>query len=67
MTNFITFKEFCTLLKANPNTVKTWKRRGDLPAKIFFKIGRTVYILKDKFEQWVADQQAWKGEYYGNL
>lgn len=46
MTNFITFKEFCEVLKANPNTVKTWKRRGDLPAKIFFKIGGTVYILK---------------------
>ena len=41
--------------------------RTSLPAKIFFKIGGTVYILKDKFEQWVADQQAWKGEYYGNL
>lgn len=31
MTQFYTFKEFCQILKANPNTVKTWKRRGDLP------------------------------------
>lgn len=67
MTEFYTFKEFCTLLKANPNTVKTWKRRGDLPQKLFFKIGGTVYILKDKFEQWVAEKQAWVGDYYGDL
>lgn len=67
MTDFITFQDFCKLLKANPNTVKTWKRRGDLPSSIFFKIGGTVYILKDKFEQWVADTQAKNGEYYDNL
>ncbi len=67
MTEFFTFKEFCSLLKANPNTVKTWKRRGDLPAKIFFKIGGTVYVLKNEFEKWVKEQQAWKGQYYGDL
>lgn len=66
MTNFITFKEFCTLLKTNPNTVKTWKRRGILPAKIFFKIGGTLYVLEDKFEQWVKEERAWRGiEYDG--
>ncbi len=67
MSNLITFKEFCKLIKANPNTVKTWKRRGDLPAKIFFKIGGTLYILQDKFEQWIEYEQAGKGEYYGDI
>jgi len=67
MTEFYTFEEFCKLLKANPNTVKTWKRRGNLPAKIFFKIGGTIYVLKDIFEQWVAEKQAGVGDYYGNL
>lgn len=62
MENLITFKEFTQLLKANPNTVKTWKRRGDLPAKIFFKIGGTLYILKDKFEQWVQENQVGDNE-----
>lgn len=67
MTELITFKDFCKLLKANPNTVKTWKRRGDLPAKIFFKIGGSVYILKDSFEKWINEKQDWKGEYYGSI
>ena len=53
MTHMITFKEFCSRLNANPNTVKTWKRRGNLPAKIFFKIGGTQYVFYDRFEQWI--------------
>lgn len=66
MPNMITFKEFCTMLKANPNTVKTWKRRGNLPANIFFKIGGTQYVFLDKFEQWIKEEQAWRGiEYDG--
>ena len=63
MTELLTFKEFCKVLKANPNTVKTWKRRKDLPEKIFFKIGGTLYILKNEFEKWIAETQAGKGDY----
>lgn len=57
MTNLLTFKEFANLLKANPNTVKSWKKRGDLPPNIFFKIGGTLYIFQDKFEEWIETQQ----------
>lgn len=57
MKNLITFKEFSKLLKANPNTVKSWKKRGDLPPNIFFKIGGTLYIFQDKFEEWIEAQQ----------
>ena len=39
MRNLMTFNEFVKILKISPNTVKTWKRRGDLPPEIFFKIG----------------------------
>ena len=67
MTQFYTFKEFCQILKANPNPVKTWKRRGDLPKKLFFKIGGTLYVFKDDFEKWLKEKQAWEGDYYGNL
>lgn len=42
MTNLITFKEFSKLLKANPNTVKSWKKRGDLPPNIFFQNWRNI-------------------------
>ena len=64
---FWTFDEFCKVLKANPNTAKTWRRRKILPEKIFFKIGGTLYILKDSFEKWVKEQQASKGDYYGDI
>ena len=68
MKELIRFETFCKeILKANPNTVKTWKRRGDLPAKIFLKIGGTLYIRKDSFERWLDEEQAFKGDYYGNI
>ncbi len=57
MNNLITFNEFTKLLKANPNTVKSWKRRGDLPPEIFFKIGGTLYVLEDKFNEWITKRQ----------
>ena len=57
MDNLIKFEDFCKSIKANQNTVKTWKRRKNLPEKIFFKIGGTLYILKDKFEQWIEEKQ----------
>ena len=57
MNNLITFNEFTKLLKANPNTVKSWKRRGDLPPEIFFKIDGTLYVLEDKFNNWITKQQ----------
>ncbi len=67
MTELITFKEFCTLLKAKPSTVKTWRRRKDLPEKLFFKIGGTLYVRKDSFDRWINEEQAFKGDYYGNI
>lgn len=62
-----TFKEFCEVLKTNQNTVKTWKRKGELPEKLFFKIGGTLYVLQDVFKAWVKEKTNWKGDYYGNL
>ena len=68
MTELITFKDFCKdILKANPNTVKTWKRRGALPKHIFFKIGGTLYVLKDSFEKWMQDKQTMKGQYNDSI
>ena len=58
MRNLMTFNEFVKILKISPNTVKTWKRRGDLPPEIFFKIGGTLYILEDKFDEWVSKRQS---------
>ena len=67
MIELMTFKDFCTFLGQKPSTVKTWRRRKYLPEKIFFKIGGTLYIIKDAFEKWIKEQQDWKGDYYGDI
>lgn len=67
MDKLYTFKEICQIFKVSPNTVKTWKRRGHMPAKLFFKIGGTLYVFKEDFDKWLKEKQACEGDYYGSL
>lgn len=53
MTDLISINDFAKELKKPVSTINTWRRRGNLPQEIFFKIGGTVFVRKDKFQQWV--------------
>ncbi len=56
MDNLITIKELAKNLKKPESTVRTWKRNGIIPADCFFKIGGSVFVLVNKFNEWVASQ-----------
>lgn len=51
-TNLISLKDFAKQLGKPESTVRTWKRRGDIPAKCFFSIGSTVFIRINVFQEW---------------
>ena len=53
MSNLITLKEFAKRLGKPESTIRTWKGRGDLPEEIFFKIGSTIFVKENKFDEWV--------------
>lgn len=53
MENLMSINELAKELKKPPSTINTWRRRGDLPQELFFKIGGTVFVKKDKFLEWV--------------
>ncbi len=55
MFGLISIKDFAKKLEKPESTVRTWKRRGDLPAFIFINIGGTVFIKIKKFEEWVEN------------
>lgn len=40
----IKLKEFAKMLGVPESTVRTWKRRGDIPEKCFLTIGVTVFV-----------------------
>jgi uncharacterized protein YjcR len=57
MFNLIKLDDLAKELQTNVNTVKTWKRRGDIPPEVFHKIGGTVYVKENAFKEWVYGQE----------
>lgn len=52
----IKIKEFAIELNIPESTIRTWKRRGDIPAECFVVIGSTVFIKVEIFENWMMTQ-----------
>ena len=53
MDDLISLKEFAKSINKSESTVRTWKRRGNLPPHIFRTIGSTVFVKKSLFEEWI--------------
>lgn len=51
--SLISIKEAALLLNKPESTVRTWKRTGAIPQECFFKIGGTVFLKTNKFQEWV--------------
>jgi len=56
MDNLSTIKELAKNLGKPESTIRTWKRNGLIPVGCFFKIGGSVFVLVNKFNEWVASQ-----------
>jgi len=53
MFGLMTIKDFAKELNKPESTIRTWKRRGELPPSIFKEIGGTVFIRSEKFQEWL--------------
>ena len=53
MEDLITLNEFAKLLNKPVSTIRTWKRRGNLPSYIFRTIGSTIFVKISLFEDWI--------------
>lgn len=53
MFNLLTLKELAKELGKPESTIRTWKRRGDLPSSIFKEIGGTVFVRAEKLKEWI--------------
>lgn len=49
MFDLISLKDFAKELNKPESTVRTWKRRGDIPASVFKVIGSTVFVRMERF------------------
>ena len=57
MFGLMSLKEFAQKMKKPESTIRTWKRRGDIPEYLFKKIGGDVFIKINQFEKWVEENQ----------
>ena len=54
MFGLMTLKEFAKELGKPESTVRTWKRRGELPSEIFVTIGSSVFVKIELFKDWIG-------------
>ena len=55
MFGLISLKDFSKELGKPESTIRTWKRRGELPDDLFKVIGNTIFVRVKKFEEWVEN------------
>ena len=55
MFDIMKIKELAKELGVPESTIRTWKRRGDIPSDCFKNIGGTIFIKVSKFKQWLED------------
>ena len=53
MFNLMGIKEFSKEMNKPESTIRTWIRRGEIPSTVLKKIGSTVFIRVDKFQEWI--------------
>ena len=53
MFGLMTIKDLAKELRKPESTVRTWKRRGDIPLSCFKEIGGTVFVRVAEFKKWV--------------
>lgn len=58
MEDLISLKNFASILGKPISTIRTWKRRGNLPPQIFVIIGSTVFVKKSEFDEWISKKVA---------
>lgn len=55
MLGLMKIKDLAQELKTPESTLRTWKRRGDIPLSCFKEIGGTVFVRVEKFKEWLEN------------
>lgn len=49
--NIISIKEFSKQIGRPESTIRTWRRRGEIPERCFLVIGSTIFVKVDVFKE----------------
>lgn len=56
MFGIIKIKEFAKELGVPESTVRTWRRRCDIPSSCFKNIGGSVFVKVDEMKNWLSQK-----------
>ena len=52
--NIMKIKDFAKQIGIPESTVRTWRRRGEIPEQSFFIIGSTVFVKVEEVRKWIS-------------
>ncbi len=50
----ITIRDFAKSIGKPESTIRTWKRRGDIPSSCFKEVGNTIFVKLKEIQEWLA-------------
>lgn len=50
----MSINEFAQALRKPESTIRTWRKRGKIPAECFMVIGSTVFVKVKEVQKWIA-------------
>ncbi len=53
MIGLISIKKFAERMDKPLSTIKTWRRRGELPEYLFKKVGGEIFVRTERIKEWV--------------
>lgn len=53
MIGLISIKKFAEQMDKPLSTIKTWRRRGELPKYLFKKVGGEIFVRTERIKEWV--------------
>ena len=52
--NIMKIKDFAKQIGIPESTIRTWRRRGEIPEQCFLVIGSTVFVKVNEFQAFIA-------------
>ena len=52
--NIMKIKDFAKQIGIPESTVRTWRRRGEIPEQCFLVIGSTVFVKVEEGRKWIS-------------
>ena len=52
--NIMKIKDFAKQIGIPESTVRTWRRRGEIPEQCFLVIGSTVFVKVEEVRKWIS-------------